>query len=233
MHRATLDAAAGKDAGEGTGMMVAAILVVRFDLRRAAELGGHHNQRVVKLAGFGEVRDEGGVGLVELLAAAFDAGEIVVVGIPPSELDLHKAHTVLHQAAGQQAALGEATTPIKVAGGLAFLTEIEGLQVLGIHQGNRLAVEFLVGLHIGIRIAAVELAVHLVRQSQAALEILRSHLAGARRILESIIRTADGRRGIFRAEKAATRDFGGAVHGHEARQLGVDATAEFYDPRAE
>jgi hypothetical protein len=79
------DAAAGEEAGEGPGVVAAAVAMFFLDLGGAAEFGAEDDEGGAQQASFLEVGDEGAVGGVEELAVALHRGEVVVVSVPAAE----------------------------------------------------------------------------------------------------------------------------------------------------
>ena len=87
-------------------MMVAAV-VAALDHRRAAELAAPDDQRLVEQAALLEVLDQGGAGLVGVVAVLLEVVDQVAVLVPGFVEELHEAHAPLDQPAGQQAVVGE------------------------------------------------------------------------------------------------------------------------------
>lgn len=230
---AALDTATREQASERTRVVIATIFVLGFDLRRAAKFCRHDDQRVFQNPAFVEVGDECGVGLIEFFATPFHGGEIIIVRVPTTELDFNEAHAVFDEATRQETSLREATAAVEIFGGGRFVVEIEGFQILRVHQAYGFLIEVLVGLHIGIGIATVKLFVQLIGECEAAVEIFFRDRFDASRILQALFRAADGSGGIFCAEKATARVIGWGIDGDEAGDFLIDATAEFQDPRTE
>ena len=103
--------------GEAARVMVAAVvgrgeLALRVD--RPAELAAPDDQRVVEQAALLQVLDQGGRGLVGVVALAADLLGQVAVLVPAHVIELDESHAALGQPAGQQAIGGVAAGLVHV-----------------------------------------------------------------------------------------------------------------------
>ena len=162
MFVAALDATTRQQAGVGAGVVIPSVLVLGLDFRRATEFCRYHDQCVLEFSAFVEVGDQRGVGLVELFAASFDSGEVVVVGVPTTELHFYKTHTVFHETTRKQTALGETAGAVEFFRGFGFLVQVEGFEILRIHQSDRFLIKILIGLNIRVGITPMELFVEFI-----------------------------------------------------------------------
>ena len=127
---AALYARAREPRAEGPRMMLAALRVGGVVERRAAKLGGPHDERVVEHSALLEVAQQGGDGLVHVFGESL-VGQHVAVRIPVAGRagvdEFDKAHAAFHEPAR-----GE-TLPAE-AGGLAALQAVarEGRRILGL-----------------------------------------------------------------------------------------------------
>jgi hypothetical protein len=87
--------------------VVVAAVVAALDHRRAAEFAAPDDQRVVEQAALLEILDQGGAGLVGVLAVAGEVLLEVAVLVPRFVEELHEADAALDQAPGEQAVVGE------------------------------------------------------------------------------------------------------------------------------
>ena len=87
--------------------MIAPVAALRH--RRAAELAGPDDQRVVEHAALLEVGDQRHAGAVDLLGLERDAVLDAAVVVPVLVVELDEAHAALGQPAGEQAVAGKGT----------------------------------------------------------------------------------------------------------------------------
>lgn len=198
------DAATRKEAGVSAGMVIATVFVLSFDLGRASEFCGDDHEGVLEFSAFIEIGDQSGVGLVKFFATTFDSGEVVVVGVPSTKLHFDETNAVFDESACQQATLGKTAGAVEFFGFGRLFVEIEGLEVLRIHQFDRFLIKVLVGLHIGIGVATVELLVQFVGKRQATIEVFLGNIIDAFGVLQAFLWTADRSRGKFGTKEAAT-----------------------------
>ena len=105
---AALDAGAGEPHGHGLVVMIAADgTLVALRHRRAAELAGPDDQRVVEHAALLEVGDQRRAGLVDFAGAQRQLFLQQAVMIPVAVVELDEAHAAFGQAAGEQAVRGK------------------------------------------------------------------------------------------------------------------------------
>src|SRR5690349_17279515 len=78
---------------------------VRIDPRRAAELTGPQNERVIEHAALFEVGNQSGKWLIELAAPRATIIEVVPVRVPTAHRYFDKRHARLHEPACQHASL--------------------------------------------------------------------------------------------------------------------------------
>jgi hypothetical protein len=141
------DAATGHEASEAGCVVIAAVILI--DLRRAAELGGEHDERLLQHAARFQILQQGAQGGVEFIAELRHAGEVGVVGVPTAEGNLGEAHAMLDETAGEQAALAEAVVAIFVAQfASGFGGEVEGFQFLALHHLERIVIHVGVGADV-------------------------------------------------------------------------------------
>ena len=96
--------------------MVAA--VVQVDVRRAAELGEHDDQRAVEHAAGGQVVHEAGERAIELAELLDVEIEVLVVRVVVRVRHLHERDALFQQPAGEQAVAAEVV--LAVALGIGF-----------------------------------------------------------------------------------------------------------------
>lgn len=85
--------------------MVAAV-VSSLDHRRAAELTAPDNQAIVEHPALFQVDQQGGAGLVVVVAVPFQVVDQVAVLVPGFMEDLDKPYPALGQSTGRQAGIG-------------------------------------------------------------------------------------------------------------------------------
>ena len=105
VDEAAANAAAGQPDGHRLVVVVAAVAPLRH--RRAAELAGPDDQRVVEHAALLQVGDQRHAGPVDLLGLERDAFLHAAVMVPVLVVKLDEAHAALGQPAGEQAIGGE------------------------------------------------------------------------------------------------------------------------------
>ena len=111
VHVTGLDAAAGEPPRVGPAEVVTAARLLRVTLaeRGPAELAAPDHERVFEHAALLEVADERGRGPLGVDALLFELREQVVVLVPTRVHELHEAHPVLEQPAGDQAVVRVST----------------------------------------------------------------------------------------------------------------------------
>src|SRR5262249_33947131 len=234
---AAADAAAEHDARPGPRIVVAAGLgAALIDPRRTAELAHPDHQRRIQEAAFTQVGDELAHRRIDLTGKLRHASEVVLVRVPAAEADLDEGDAGFDEAAGQEAAVGEAARAVARARLLRLVGEIEGAGALVLHKGDRP----LIGRAVrdadmrGVR--AVEALLQLVEQVDAVLELAAGD-AGTQ-VLDAAGRIIDDERLIARAEEAGA--VAAVADGDEVRQgqfgiadlLGGDGTDRRVDESA-
>ena len=89
----TPDAATGKEAGKGVGMMVASGIGIHF--RGASKLCADDDECLFEEAAVVEVVEQGGECVVEWVGKVDQVFVVVVVGVPAAVVDFDIADTVL------------------------------------------------------------------------------------------------------------------------------------------
>src|SRR5690606_29369135 len=115
--------------------------------------------------------------LVEDAAALRRADEDVVVHVPSAVADFDGAHAVLDEAAGEKTALPEGIVAVALADELVLLPEVEGLEILALHDADGVVVHLGVGADLLHVVALVELGVELAREGEALVEGLLLQVA--------------------------------------------------------
>ena len=127
VNLAAADAAAGEEHGVAVRPVLAAAVAAR-DLRRSAELGGHHHQRLVQLAALVQVGHQGVEGPIERRhQVVLVGGEVVPVRVPgeavlalrPLPVALHQPRAGVEQPPAQQHRLAEQIAAVAFALALA------------------------------------------------------------------------------------------------------------------
>jgi hypothetical protein len=98
--------ATSKPHAETVRMMVAPVIATLHH-RRAAELAAPNDEGVFEQAALFQVHDEGGAGLVGVLAVFLQVGREIAVLVPGFVEDLHETHSAFDQASGEQDRAGE------------------------------------------------------------------------------------------------------------------------------
>ena len=122
----SFDAAAGEPHGEGVGMVIAPI-VTALDHGGAAEFATEDDKGVFEHAALFEILDEGGAGLIDILAVLFQAIHEAAVLVPGLVEKFNEADAALDESAGEEGVVGE--------GSFAGLGSIHFLDMLGF-QGD-------------------------------------------------------------------------------------------------
>ena len=94
---------------------------------RAAEFGGNDDQCGIEQAALAKIVEQRAECLVEYLAVLCDGAEVVEVSVPIAETDFDESQAVLHEAAGQQAALAERARAVFGARRGWFFADVERL----------------------------------------------------------------------------------------------------------
>ena len=129
------NAAAGEPDRHGLVVVIAAVAALRH--RRAAELAGPDDERVVEHAALLQIGDERHAGAVDLLRLEGDAFLHAAVMIPVLVIELDEAHAALGQATREQAIRGEGTVARLAAVKLErlgpFAANVHQLRHAGLH----------------------------------------------------------------------------------------------------
>ena len=137
-------------------MVVATAAIVRLDLRRPAEFRADHNKGFFQQTARGQIGQQRSVSLIEILTTRLHRGEIVDMGVPAAERDLDKPHAVLDQSTREQTSLGKSRAAIEFLGRRGLFLQIEGPQILALHQPHSLLIEAPVSADVGMRKTLVE-----------------------------------------------------------------------------
>ena len=117
-----LDAAAGEPHGEGVGVVVAAV-VAALDHGGAAEFAAPDDEGVLEEAALFEILNEGGAGLIDVLAVLLQPADEVAVLVPGFVEKFDEADAAFDESSGEEAVVGE--------GGFAGGGTVELLDVFG------------------------------------------------------------------------------------------------------
>lgn len=206
---AGLDAAAGGPEGEAAGMVVATVVLageLALAVRSSSEFTTPDDERVVEESSHFEVLDEGGGGLVGVVALAgelFGKGEMLV---PAHVVELHEADIALGEAACHEAIVGVSAAlfdlgSIHVEDGLGFIRDVGELGDRGLH-----AVGELVLLDAGVDFGVGKFGELLFVQLG---EVIEHFAAGLGRVARWIGKVEDGvsdghelHAGVFGGEEA-------------------------------
>lgn len=229
----TLNAAAGEEIGEGTGVVAPAIAVFFLDLRGTAEFRGEDDECGVQKSAFFEVIDESGVGGVEELAASLHAGEVVVMGVPFAKGHFDETNTILDEAAREKTALSEGVTAITVAEGRGFFGEVEGGEVFAFHNADGFVEKGAEVLSVGGRVFAMEALVDGVGEVETSLKILFVDGRVSGSSFKSFFRVGDDGGSEFCSQPSGTNHIGRAVDGDVARKGFIVSALEPSDPASE
>ena len=116
------------------------------DLRRPAEFGSHHDERRLEQAPLMQVTEQSRKGLIGRRRHPLHRDELVVVRVPVLIVfNFDESHAVFDESSGKQATLSERMQSIRFLRLHALLRDVEGLQILALHQLNCLGVDFVVG----------------------------------------------------------------------------------------
>ena len=117
--------------------------------------------------------------------------------VPTAEGEFDKAHAVLDQTTGQEAAFAETRVAVDIAHQFRLFAQVEGCEVFAVHQSDRLLVDVAVGSHLFGRIFLMKRQVHHLcdREAFAQLDVVDTVMAVDKR--QSVIGTAQMERFVF------------------------------------
>lgn len=152
-------------------MVATGLLTPGVDLGGSSKVPHPNHQGAVEHTPLFEVgqecRDRG----INLGGKSLHAGEIVLVGIPSSKIDLHKTDPRFHQPSGQKASLGKAARPVFCLGFARFFGKVKGLGLLGPDHLHRPLVGGKVVVPRSHLVVFEEGGFHLFKQTKAAVEL--------------------------------------------------------------
>ena len=164
--------------------MIAALLLV--DLRRPAELAHPDDQRRVEEAALLQIVHQSGPGRIQDATQPAHRVEVLHVRVPAKRAaveaaqgDFDERDALFHQPAGEETALPKEVAAVGVTQGVLFLLQVEGLGGRRTHELVRAPVGGLVADGRQARVLLDEIALHVVQQLHAGIDVVRQH-AGRR-----------------------------------------------------
>ena len=197
--------------------------LVAVDLGGSSEFPHAEDDRVVEHSPGVEIFQEGGHRRVELAAEFPGPVEVVLVGIPVGEGDLHEPDTRPDEAARHEAGLSEGGVPVCFPQPVLLPGNIERLQVGGADHFQGPVVCFLLGLHHFVPVFSFERLVLCTQERLPLLQPLQGDSFWQDDVFQRLFGLLDDQRGIFMGEEPGARIVASAKGDTAGKPAGADA----------